>query len=50
MISILVLTLNKENNLPGCLETVKWSDDIHVLNSNGSDRTVAIAKEHGVKV
>jgi glycosyltransferase involved in cell wall biosynthesis len=50
MISILVLTLNEENNLPGCLETVKWSDDIHVLDSNSSDRTVAIAKEHGAKV
>src|ERR1700677_1015291 len=50
MISILVLTLNEENNLPGCLETVKWSDDIHVLDSNSSDRTVAIAKEYGAKV
>jgi glycosyltransferase involved in cell wall biosynthesis len=50
MISILVLTLNEENNLPGCLETVKWSDDIHVLDSNSSDRTVAIAEAHGAKV
>lgn len=50
MISILVLTLNEENNLPACLETVKWSDDIHVLDSNSSDRTVEIAKEYGAKV
>jgi glycosyltransferase involved in cell wall biosynthesis len=50
MISILVLTLNEENNLPGCLDTVKWSDDIHVLDSYSSDRTVEIAKEHGAKV
>jgi glycosyltransferase involved in cell wall biosynthesis len=50
MISILVLTLNEENNLPGCLETVKWSDDIHVLDSHSSDRTVEIAKEYGAKV
>jgi glycosyltransferase involved in cell wall biosynthesis len=50
MISILVLTLNEENNLPGCLDTVKWSDDIHVLDSYSSDRTVEIAKKYGAKV
>jgi glycosyltransferase involved in cell wall biosynthesis len=50
MISILVLTLNEENNLPGCLDTVKWSDDIHVLDSYSSDRTVEIAKEYGASV
>ena len=50
MISILVLTLNEENNLPGCLETVKWSDDIHVLDSYSSDRTKEIAREYGAKV
>jgi glycosyltransferase involved in cell wall biosynthesis len=50
MISILVLTLNEENNLPGCLDTVKWSDDIHVLDSNSSDRTVEIARDYGAMV
>ncbi len=50
MISILVLTLNEENNLPSCLDTVKWSDDIHVLDSYSSDRTVDIAKNYGAKV
>jgi len=47
MISILVLTLNEENNLPGCLDTVQWSDDIHVLDSYSSDGTLEIAKEYG---
>src|ERR1700761_5772621 len=50
MISILVLTLNEENNLPGCLDTVRWSDDIHVLDSHSSDRTTDIAKEYGAQV
>jgi glycosyltransferase involved in cell wall biosynthesis len=50
MISILVLTLNEENNLPGCLDTVKWSDDIHVLDSYSTDRTVEIAKGYGASV
>jgi glycosyltransferase involved in cell wall biosynthesis len=50
MISILVLTLNEENNLPACLDSVAWSDDVHVLDSYSTDRTVEIAKEHGATV
>ena len=50
MISILVLTLNEEDNLSSCLETVKWSDDIHVLDSFSSDRTIEIARSYGARV
>jgi len=50
MISILVLTLNEEDNLASCLETVKWSDDIHVLDSYSSDRTIEIAESYGARV
>ena len=50
MISILILTLNEENNLPGCLDTVRWSDDVHVLDSYSSDRTIEIAREYGASV
>jgi glycosyltransferase involved in cell wall biosynthesis len=50
MISILVLTLNEENNLPLCLDSVSWSDDIHVLDSYSSDRTVDIARSFGAQL
>ena len=50
MISILILTLNEEMNLPGCLESVAWSDDIVVFDSLSTDRTVEIAKAAGVRV
>ena len=49
-ISILILTLNEESNLPACLETVQWSDDIVVLDSYSSDRTCYIAKDAGARV
>ena len=49
-ISILILTLNEELNLPGCLESVKWSDDIVVLDSFSTDRTIEIAKASGSRV
>lgn len=50
MISILILTLNEENNLPACLKTCAWSDDIHVLDSYSTDQTVSIAESFGAKV
>lgn len=50
MISILVLTKNEENNLSQCLETVKWSDDLHVLDSYSTDRTVDVAKAEGASL
>ena len=50
MISVLVLTKNEEQDLPGCLASVAWSDDVHVLDSKSTDRTVAIAREYGAQV
>jgi glycosyltransferase involved in cell wall biosynthesis len=49
-VSVLILTLNEESNLPGCLESVAWSDDIVVFDSYSSDRTVDIAKAAGARV
>ncbi len=50
MISVLVLTKNEEKDLPGCLQTVSWSDDVHVLDSFSTDNTVQIAKAAGATV
>ena len=49
-VSILVLTLNEESNLPECLRSVAWSDDVVELDSFSSDRTVEIAREQGARV
>ena len=50
MISVLILTHNEEQDLPGCLDSVAWSDDIHVLDSESTDRTAEIARERGATV
>jgi glycosyltransferase involved in cell wall biosynthesis len=50
VISVLVLTKNEEQDLPGCLASVAWSDDVHVLDSMSTDRTVEVAREHGARV
>ena len=49
-ISVFILTKNEQDNLPGCLASVAWSDDIHVFDSHSTDRTVEIAEAAGAKV
>jgi glycosyltransferase involved in cell wall biosynthesis len=50
MISILILTKNEEQDLPGCLASVAWSDDVHVFDSFSEDRTLEIAKNSGANI
>jgi len=50
VISILILTKNEEQDLPGCLESVQWSDDIHVYDSLSDDKTTDIAESFGATV
>jgi len=50
MISVLILTKNEEQDLPGCLASVSWCDDVHVFDSLSTDRTVEIAKAAGAQV
>jgi glycosyltransferase involved in cell wall biosynthesis len=49
-ISVLILTKNEQQDLPGCLESVAWSDDIIVYDSYSTDETVAIAERFGARV
>lgn len=50
MVSVLILTKNEEQDLPGCLESVSWCDDIHVFDSYSNDNTVDIAKKASAKI
>lgn len=49
-LSILILTLNEECNLADCIRSVSEADDIVVLDSFSSDRTIQIAEEMGARV
>ncbi len=50
MISVLILTKNEEQDLPACLDSVAWCDDIHIFDSESTDGTIAIAIARGVTV
>ena len=49
-VSVLILTLNEELNLPACIEAVSWCDDIVVLDSFSTDKTVEIAEKYGARL
>ncbi|KCZ47302.1 hypothetical protein HY17_18800 [Hyphomonas sp. CY54-11-8] len=46
----MLLTFNEEKNLPSCFSALEWCDDVVVLDSGSTDRTVAIAKSNGARV
>lgn len=50
MFSVLILTLNEERDLPRCLASVTSCDDVVVLDSGSTDRTVEIARAAGARV
>jgi len=50
MFSVLILTLNEERSLPRCLASVADCDDVVVLDSGSTDRTVALAQAAGARV
>ena len=50
MYSVVILTLNEERDLPGCLASVAGCDDIVVLDSGSTDATVKLARGAGARV
>ncbi len=50
MITIYILTYNEELDIAACIESAMVSDDIIVVDSISSDRTVEIANKYPVRV
>jgi glycosyltransferase involved in cell wall biosynthesis len=48
--SVLILTINEERNLPACLASVAACEDVVVLDSGSTDRTVELARAAGARV
>lgn len=44
-LSVTVITLNEEERLRACLESVAWADEIVVVDAESQDKTVQIARE-----
>lgn len=49
-VSVTIIAFNEEENLPRCLESVSWADEIVVVDNHSTDRTAEIAREFGAIV
>jgi len=49
-ISAVVITKNEELNIKECLETLKWADEIVIIDSNSTDNTKEIAAAYTDKI
>ena len=49
-VSVIVPIKNEAMNLVRCLSSVAWADEIFVVDSQSTDRSINIAQEHGAQV
>lgn len=49
-LSVTIITLNEEKNITRAIESVRWAEDILVVDSGSQDRTVEKAKALGARV
>ncbi|MBI4355048.1 MAG: glycosyltransferase family 2 protein [Candidatus Omnitrophica bacterium] len=49
-LSAVILTKNEEHQIVRCLESVRWADEIIVVDGMSTDRTVEICRRYGAQV
>lgn len=49
-LSVTIITLNEEHNIARALQSVSWAEDIIIVDSGSSDRTIEIAEKLGARV
>jgi glycosyltransferase involved in cell wall biosynthesis len=49
-ISVAIITKNEELAIGRCLQSVSWADEVIVLDSGSTDKTIDIARDLGAKV
>lgn len=50
MLSVIVITKNEEDRIKACLESVKWADELIVMDNASKDSTLEIAKKYTDKI
>lgn len=49
-VSAVIIAKNAANDLPACLDSIRWVDEIVLVDSGSDDETIAIAESYGAKV
>ena len=46
LLSVIIITKNEQDNIKDCLESVKWADEIIVVDSGSTDKTEEICRKY----
>jgi glycosyltransferase involved in cell wall biosynthesis len=49
-ISVTIITRNEEEMIEDCLKSSSWADEILLLDTGSTDKTIEIAKNYGAKI
>lgn len=49
-LSVLIPCFNEEDNIDECLKSVLWADEIFVVDSNSTDKTLDIARRYTARI
>src|ERR1039458_2567273 len=49
-LSVIVITRNEERNIVACLESVRWADDIIIVDAQSGDATATLARQFTQKI
>jgi glycosyltransferase involved in cell wall biosynthesis len=49
-VSVLIPIRNEQDNLPRCLDSIRWADEIFVVDSQSRDESGSIARARGAHV
>ena len=50
MLSVSIITKNEEDNIERCLDSVKWANEIIIVDSGSTDHTLEICKSYNCKI
>lgn len=49
-LSVCIITKNEQENISRCLDSVKWADEILVMDSGSTDQTVQICQQYSCRI
>lgn len=49
-LSVVIIAKNEQDLIKNCLESVKWADELIVIDNNSTDNTAEVAKKTGARV